>query len=382
LLAYAAVAIASGLDRASEKAPQVAPLVPDLFAANAGRRQSLTSLEARRPERARQAALLALRHDPVDGRSVGLYGQSLLGLGQARAARDAFRVSGRLGWRDPPTQFYWIAAGLYSGDQRFAATWLDAALRQSPELAQRVDLFAPFEATTAGRAAVVDRLAAVPPPAWREKYFQPSSDAAEVLLIRAQSALALAGKVGGRDCGMVAPVIGGLISRRAYTAAHQVWFAHCAMPGESSLLGDGEFTHASLIRRGTPFDWQWPESDGSISLHIGRSTNFRGMAVTVGTTAPVPRTFVTKLLALPAGRYRFGWRAAESSGAPTRSVLASLACDATTRRDLPVEQSDAHSAAFSTMVYVPQDCPAQWLKFLIGPTSDQVTFGAVTLLRE
>src|SRR3546814_8811137 len=81
------------------------------------------------PRAALVEAQRSVRTAPIDPSTTSALGSSLLTLGQLDRAYAAFAVAGTLGWRDVPTQLYWLAQAQAVGDVDVLAQRLDALLR-------------------------------------------------------------------------------------------------------------------------------------------------------------------------------------------------------------------------------------------------------------
>lgn len=377
--AYAVVALASGLDRMSGTYPGVAHDVPQVFSANAARVLAANALEVKRPDQAIEHSRLAVLHDPVDARSLSLHGQALLALNRGREARRAFEVAGRMGWRDPATQIYWMYAALDARDFRMASERLDAVLRQAPRYPEAAPLLAMLEATPVGRTQLAERLMARP--AWAQIYFEDTATIPEVsVYMRGEVARALAAK-GFRDCSLTAPALAATVRRIGWPEAHAVWQAHCAGRGAGGLLADSGFAAARVDRQLTPFDWQFV-SDGALDISLGEVSGFRDKAVSVSSTAPGRRAFVQQVVVLGPGSYELKWRALDAQGKPSGAVTASVECNPNVHRPLPARLIDARSGTYAAAFPVPGGgCTAQWLGLGIEPGGAPVTVDDVSIAR-
>ena len=106
LLAFAALAGASGLDRMSLFEPALGRLVPEPLRAQGARSTAALAITRNQPGPALAAARAAVKADPIDPGSTALLGTAYLLNGQLAEAEAAFRVAARFGWRDPATQAY------------------------------------------------------------------------------------------------------------------------------------------------------------------------------------------------------------------------------------------------------------------------------------
>jgi hypothetical protein len=168
----------------------------------------------------------AVARAPIEPSSTALLGAAWLAKGDEDRAREAFTVAGKLGWRVPLTQAYWMRAALEAEDARIAALRLDALLRQQPALLAEDRLFAPIEATAEGRAALVSRLATRPP--WLADYVNDHGAASREAMLRRAAVLLMLAATGQRlGCDMIRPAVVRLVVLNEPATAQQVWRAHC-----------------------------------------------------------------------------------------------------------------------------------------------------------
>lgn len=379
-LGFAALALVSGLDRMSSARPELAASVPAFFRVYAARASAEAYLAAGNPEAALPQAALAVRHDPIDARSISLLGSAHFALDDADGAQAAFTVAGKLGWREPLTQIYWMSVALGQGDYRVAAQRLDAILRQAPALVQRNDLLAELEASPQGRSELARQI--VDAPIWRIPYFGEGYllDRAAVAR-RAAVAENLSHDFGVRDCELVARLTKVQAALGDFAGARHVWRDHCLAPGADPLLGDGGFESASLTAQQTAFDWSWSD-DGAIGIQLAPVAGFSGRALTVTTTGFGIRAFATRITVLPPGSYRARWRALTAVGEPASGITLSVACDAAARETRAATLIEPRTGRFEAGFAIPQDCPAQWLTFSIAPGSDMATLDDVAVQRQ
>ena len=370
---FALAVLASGFDRISEYRPEFAEAVPAPFSVNAAREIARRSLAAKGLDEATAQAIRAVRNDPSDAWSLGLLGSTRLVSGDEAGAERAFTVSAAMGWREPATQLYWMAAALNLGDFEIASQRLDALLRQSPSFAGSQQWLNLFEASADGRSALARRLA--DNPAWGPTYFADGSTAG--LTGRTQVAEALPPREG--TCATVAPTMTQLIAVGQFAAGHRVWRRHCQSARDTGNLADGGFSSANLVKPRTPFDWTWPD-DGAIGLELTPAPGFTGRTLAIITAAPQERAFATQIIVLPPGAYRASWRVLDAAAAPAAGLRLSLACAPTERRPLDAQLSDAKAGRFAADFVVPAGCPAQWLTFSIKPGSEPATLDDVAIV--
>ncbi len=225
-LAYAALAIGSGLDRLAPIRPAVARHVPALLATNALEVAAETSLRGDPRAAAGWAERLVARA-PIEPFSTALLGAGRAAQGDDAGADRAFRVAGQLGWRVPLTQSYWLTAALAAGDARIAAQRLDALLRQRPELLRSPEVTAPFERDAARRGALIDQLVTRPP--WLDAYAGATDPASPGGLIapRVPVLMMLADRGVVLGCTVISPAVNQLAAAGMAGAADALRLRHC-----------------------------------------------------------------------------------------------------------------------------------------------------------
>jgi hypothetical protein len=223
---YAAVAVANGADRIAATKEAKALRFPRALAVESLGLAGERAIADARYDDALAIARSAVARSPIEPSSTALLGAAWLGKGDEDRAREAFTVAGKLGWRVPLTQAYWMRAALEAEDARIAALRLDALLRQQPALLAEDRLFAPIEATAEGRAALVSRLASRPP--WLADYVNDHGAASREAMLRRAAVLLMLAATGQRlGCDMIRPAAVRLVVLNEPATAQQVWRAHC-----------------------------------------------------------------------------------------------------------------------------------------------------------
>ncbi|WP_295638150.1 hypothetical protein [Novosphingobium sp.] len=223
---YAAVALANGADRIASTKEAKALHFPRALAVESLGLAGERAIADARYDDALSIAHSAVARAPIEPSSTALLGAAWLGKGDEDRARDAFTVAGRLGWRVPLTQAYWMRAALEADDTRIAALRLDALLRQQPALLAEDRLFAPLEGSPERRAALVSRLATRPP--WLADYVNDHGAASREAMLRRASVLLMLAATGQRlGCDMIRPAAVRLVVLNEPAVAQQVWRAHC-----------------------------------------------------------------------------------------------------------------------------------------------------------
>lgn len=320
LLAYAAIAIGSGLDRLVPTAPDFARFVPGFLAADAHKAQAMAAIAHGDAGGGETAARLAVTRDPVDRRPAALLGAARWMAGDARGAEEAYRVAAEFGWRDPLTQRYWLEAAIEAGDYPLAAQRLDALLRADPETPDADRLLAPFESTQGGRAAMASRLALRP--AWTDRYLSPGPDLPRAGLVARAETVAAFRKHGAQlNCEAVARFAQLLLQQGLRPSAERVWNTHC---GGARLggLSDPEFRRAGRGGFDDPFGWRAMQG-GDLSVQPTAG----GAGLIIASTSPARRLALSQLVTLRPGTYVIlaDVRGTNGKSAPGQTI-ASLDC--------------------------------------------------------
>ncbi len=363
---YLYAAWGSGMDRMSADAPALERLVPAMLRAQADRSAAATALARGEDARALAFAAQAVRHDPVDPLADSLLGSARQYRGDVGGAEAAFRVAAQRGWRDRLTQLYWYDAAIQSGDVERAALRADALLRSDPDFALAGDLFAPLEASEAGRSALARRLAERP--GWAGGFLTPG-DQADVALLhhRAQIAQQAAAGRQALGCDLPRPLVATLLGRGMRSDAELVWQANCRNEGLQGGLSDGGFEQLAADRSASPFGWQ-KYARGDVLIEAV-ADGAGGHRLTLRNTASVSRLILSQALALGSGHYRL--RAdIRSGGQPALGrIVASLDCDGHARRPEGVSGDPAGSGQLLAVAACPQQLLGIWLRPGAGPVT-------------
>ena len=223
---YIALVLANGADRIAATNVSKALRFPRALAVESLGLTGERAIADMRYDDALVIAQSAIARAPIEPSNTALLGAAWLGKGDENRAREAFTVAGRLGWRVPLTQAYWMRAALEADDPRIAALRLDALLRQQPVLLREDRVLAPLEATGEGRAALAARLATRPP--WLAGYVNDHGEASREAMLRRAAVLLTLGAAGQRlGCELVRPAAVRLVVLEEPLVAQQVWRAHC-----------------------------------------------------------------------------------------------------------------------------------------------------------
>ncbi|HYD24915.1 MAG TPA: hypothetical protein VEB68_08955 [Croceibacterium sp.] len=366
LLAFVALALASGFDRLGLQAPGPGRLVPPALRANSARSAATLALVRQQRGAALAHARAAVAADPVHPASTALLGTARLVDGDLAGAETAFRVAARFGWREPATQLYWYEAALRSGDLPRAAERLDAVLRTRPGFPASEQLLAPVESSAAGRAALIARLRQRP--LWLTGYLRTHGQS-DAIFARRALVLAELARAGSRlGCLPVAPFVEDALERGARREGERAWLAHC--PGASL---DGGVVDGGFERFGragpSPFGWR-AELSGDVGIRaFEKRPGDRALAMR--NRSAVSRRVLRQAVSLEPGLYRLTGDVARGR------VAASLGCGALP--PLPTRVEGDIGAGGQLLRVAP--CPRLELGLWLRPGGEEVELDSIRLAR-
>lgn len=318
----------------------------------------------------RDRAVRAVLADPMDAGASSALGLARLKLHDGIGAEAAFRVAGQLGWRDKPTQLYWMAVSAGSGAFPLAAQRADALLRQDARLREQPRLLASLEASPAGRGALAARLALRP--AWFGDYWgklyllDPGQ-----LTNRSQVLDEPALRPPAMTCADVQTMASVLSEKGDALRSRAILDRYCRTAG-GAMLADGGFESARLDATAAN-GWQFV-GEGGLDVRI-EGGGPGGKAVVVASALALRQVFASQALQLAPGRYRVSWRMA---GAPS-GISARLTCQQASGDFLAAVPSDSNRLAAE--VEVGADCPTQWLELAVDPGAGAITVDDVKVER-
>ena len=353
----------SGMDRIARTDPAIAAQVPLPFARAALRTLGNQALAGQRGKDAAAYGWHALNRAPLEAEAVALFAAGQLASGNTAQAERAFGVAGRMGWRVPLTQAYWLSKALEKHDNAAAAMRLDALLRQQPTLVGQQALLDPVERDPGARAALIERID--PETAWLAKYLdevfmlQPQvlRQRAQVMVDAADAGLVL-------GCERLSNLAGAMTSLNLFAEAAALWDAQC--PHSAGLLRGGDGL-ATLNLQGTrnPFAWQ-ALGNGDLLLGLVPAPGQNGQRLTIGGTPPIAERFLAKLLLLAPGRYRLSWRTGDNEGNQSDWLRPALVCKGESDNRLQGPEAGTDGRA-SALVTIGLNCIAQQLSFARSP---------------
>lgn len=368
-LCYAAFALFSGLDRLSTGAAAQTK-VPAFFASQALKGEVIAALKAGQTERAIAAGLKSVIAAPIEASSSSLLGTAYLRAYRSADAERAFKVSGQLGWRDVPTQVYWILAGLALSENELAADRLDALMRAAPSIQESAEVLVQLEASPGGRQALAARLAQGP--GWLGQYAAGSNLLNQPAFAQRIALLRQALTKGkSPTCLEVSDAVNQLAyQQNRFAESRQLWDVAC-MQGRAGLLADPDFLAATRDPP-TPFDWGLP-GVGGVSARIGDGMLY------ASNDNPVPMPVARQYLMLPPGPVRIEWRAEADGDLAGVANAVKLLCPNHTDPAFGRAGSAQGSGTFATVVNVPANCSPQELTISIAREAGEVRVDAINL---
>lgn len=350
LAVYALLAIASAFDRVAPTQPALADYLPASLQGESPNNLARRLILAGLPHSALEPARRGLSASPADPAANANLALALLARGDQPGAVAAFRVSARLGWREPLTQLFWMRMSIGQRDWRNAVRRFDALARQYPDTPAVAEAAALLESSPESRAMLAGMIAQRA--RWTRAY---ANNAGKNLGARAEVLLEAA-RLGGRlGCDTVAPPVRGLALSDPQRGA-ALWRAHCPDAGAPGALNDGALEHIRVAGPRTPFEWDLA-GHGALETAPGSPGN-GGLELRSAAAGQLP--VLAQLVPLQPGSYRVSWQASLQN-----RLRISLAC----RRDTaPQPGQDGGSLTFA----IDAACPARWLQVWIAPGSEPV----------
>lgn len=360
LVIFAVAALLSGTDRQSREFPNSPSFVGWPYDTGAARSRAILAFVRRGPANAIGYARRAVASDPISAQAVSILGQAQLYSQHAAEAHEAFRVSGRLGWRDGMTQIYWLDQALQDQDYKVASERLDALLRQRPTDENRDRLLAAVTATEEGRTALAERLKLSPP--WARTIVRTVHDLPADVVLQRVDLMRRTGK-GVWDCPVSDGITQRLINLGLISEAQSVWRLNCETSG--ALLYDGGFDHLDTLREAMAFDWKLSNSGDAKIMVAEDKTGNRSLVLEATGTISLP--VVQQVVVLKPGRYQLDWRTPETAPAQGKSLLVSLTCKADQSKAMNGEPVAGRSNTWQLEFDIDDQCPVRQLIFWLAP---------------
>ncbi|TPG38260.1 hypothetical protein EAH79_16430 [Sphingomonas koreensis] len=261
---------------------------------------------------------------PVDPASTSALGASALSLNRPDQAFKAFAVAGTLGWRDIPTQLYWLAQASAIGDTNVLAERLDALLRldiKDDVVANSLHLLGQ---TQIGQTALATLFIRNPP--WQHQFLVETGNLQGADLDGRIAAIALAAAHSAPlDCEAIGIAASKLILRNQPAQAKQLWRQACDRAGDD-FLSNGTFSVSSLAASQSPFAWQL-QSQGGLDVRVQAAPRpLHEDALEIQSSMTVRTIAASQIIALEPGRYHLSWMTALDNGKPDPSITVLVRC--------------------------------------------------------
>ncbi|RIA35386.1 hypothetical protein DFR49_4364 [Hephaestia caeni] len=354
--ALAVLSWASASDRATAQSTHPEK---SYFGGTAAARTAFAKLAANDPQTALALARRAVRTAPVDPSSTSALGSALLTLGRTDDAYAAFTVAGSLGWRDVPTQLYWLAQAEAAGDVDVLAQRLDALLRLNIRNELIQNALHVLARSTLGQNALAMLLTRNPP--WGSRFTTGTGALEGADLAGRMAAIDLAVSKGARiDCNDVGIAARHLISKDHPNAARDLWRHACDRSGNGLIFNGGFDTNPGIASR-SPFTWQLRSEAGlDVAIRPGPKP-LHGDALKIASSMTVRTIAAHQIMALLPGSYRLSWMTALDDGRPDTSIKVLVYCaDAGSKSAAEPELGTMGGNRAATEFTVPSEgCPIQ-----------------------
>ncbi|MBB5720379.1 hypothetical protein FHR23_003346 [Stakelama sediminis] len=276
------------------------------------------------PAAALPYAIRDVRTNPIDPSATATLGTVLLNLEKPQAALAAFTVSGSLGWRNIPTQLYWLAESQLTDNVEGAAQRIDALLRIGSDNEAVENALQGLSETALGQKALIALLRETPP--WEERFILGARQLSGAILDSRLSIIERAVALGAPvDCEAVAQVVNWMVRQDSIYDAEQFWRNSCDN-GNHALLSDGSFESGHSSTTANPFAWHL-NSRGGMDATVEDAPNpLKGKALHINSSMSVRTAAANQVVTLKPGNYTISWRTAQDDGSPDVSVTIRLQC--------------------------------------------------------
>lgn len=320
-------------------------------------------LAQKEPQAALGQARRAVRTAPVDPSSISVLASTELTMGRDEAAYDAFAVAGSLGWRDIPTQLFWLAQALSAGDIGVARDRLDALLRLDVDNDAVAAAIQDLEQTSAGQRAFASLLAKNPP--WESRVLKNTGDLADNAFAGRMAAIDIAASHGVKlDCDAIGIAANHLLREGRIDDAKQLWRRACDRSGDI-YLSDGSFETDIAKASSSPFDWRL-QNRGGLNTSIQRAPMpLQGHALRIESSMTVRTVAALQLAALRPGEYRITWQTArDDNGKPDDRINMLVVCNGKNSLELTnIGSLPTRPSVITKSFFIPsKDCAIQGIE--------------------
>ena len=253
-------------------------------------------------------------------------------MGRGEAAYAAFAVAGSLGWRDIPTQLFWLAQALSVGDVGVAGDRLDALLRLDVNNDTVAAAIQTLEQTPAGQEAFASLLAKNPP--WEGRALKDTGNLVGDAFTGRLAAIDVAASHGVElDCTAIGFAANHLLSEGRIEDAKHLWRQACDRNG-NVYLSDGSFETDLAKASASPFDWRLQNRGGLDTAVLPAPAPLQGHALRIESSMTVRAVAARQLAALRPGRYQIAWQTARDDGKLDDSIDVLVRCNGKNLLDL------------------------------------------------
>jgi len=306
----------------------------------------------------------AVRTAPIEPPAPSALGSASLAIGRSHQAYAAFVVAGSMGWRDIPTQLYWLTQGVAAGNVGVAKERLDALLRMNVDGDAIVSSLSVLEQAPTGRSALASLLSENPP--WESRILAQTGGLHGDHLNNRMATIELAAARGITfDCAAIGAAASQLIRHNRVVDARTLWRRACDRSGDIYLF-DGTFETDPAVLLEGPFDWRL-QSRAGLDVDIAPApAPLKGHALRVASSITVRTIAARQLAALGPGRYRLSWQTSLDSGKPDESITVLIDCNGSASVDMDrVALSVAEANLVTRTFSVPgKGCPIQAIDVL------------------
>jgi tetratricopeptide (TPR) repeat protein len=359
-IGYAALALTSGIERSAIMGLQHSVLMDWPYAIAVEYDAATAAIQRHDAQSAVTHARKLVRRAPVDARALSTYGLTLLEARQPERARDAFALAAQLGWRDPVTQRYWFNESMRLGDAERASHNLDALLRQTPDLPDRNKLLRLILPYDEGRTAVANRLKA--DPGWAV-VFVAQMDGLDDADLDARADVVQRTGPGHWECAQAANLIDSLLTHGLPDDAAAVHRTVCKDNGAN--INDGDFNQLAAGTGESALDWSVARR-GDLLASVNPETP-QTHVLTMSTTATSTVMALGQMTTVGPGVYRVTWRMPDTSARDAAALQISFDCQFNLGNAVSGTRLNAGPALYEARFIVDDSCQTPALRAWLSP---------------
>lgn len=359
-LALIPICVASAFDRTAEFGSRPAPEF-GLSWPNHARQRAIKQLTSgEKPAGAITQARLALSLDPTNPGAASALGSAYLLAGDADNARAAFLLAARGGWRDVPTQLYWLGMSVAEGDFGQMSLRLKALVQQGVSFANMRPAVIEAEKTLEGREQLATDMAKAP---YALAYAEDGYQLKGADLENRMEVLILAATKGRLPPDVLIVAVSMLNAQERTDDLAMLW--RSVMPAGNDprkSVYNADFSQDLPSGPSAVLDWT-PIESGAFEATITASGSPTGTrALRVSSTSSMREVVMRQGLLLHPGRYELRWRAAQGEGSRTSEIWPQITCADDVARD-EVRDLANHRILF----VIPTGCRGVAIKIWVEP---------------